>query len=551
MNDEPMTPAGGEETQSIVVPGAATVPPEPRRVWLWLWNVLAGNPFYPLSALLLLWGISCCVQGTGLLAGELRQLYFNFSALQLYEAVVVLVAWFLARRRLWYDCTLLVVLENGLMFVPLMLVMQALMITQSLAVGISMVAAVLMVGRALLLRRGVPGLNYPAALMGAGMLIMLVNLSLPLVYRPMIMDLLPDAREAISRWIWYVGLPCLPALGFFLPRRGRWNGVEAGRCWLPLSLLSLWVAGTVVAVRCAEYVASLPFTVHYLAPVCWVWGWLVYAHLGRMLPGRLANAGENLALLPMAGVLLPLFDHGDQVLVVLVVLNTGVLAALYGLRRSPWMRQALVASVGLLVAFMPVPWAQVLGMQTRESCVVGGLVVYILMQSLLLRTAGTTLMGAMAMFIGSHQLRVTEHEALQVALAFGVLLSLTWRRATQPHWVMQHVMAVIWGLHAGVLVLVEGAGVLGMQAWGAMAVLAGVGVARWRQGAWHAQGVAAVAMCILTLAPCQVVLRWLRLVAPNLWAVAGSFVLMGIGTAFALARQRLADLAHRLAHWRS
>src|SRR5687767_12237599 len=77
---------------------------------------LACNPFYLVSAALLLYGIYRASIDPRFLIREVSQLIFNFSSLQLYEFLLVAVAIVLARRRIWYDSTLLMVLENMLIF---------------------------------------------------------------------------------------------------------------------------------------------------------------------------------------------------------------------------------------------------------------------------------------------------------------------------------------------------------------------------------------------------------------------------------------------------
>ena len=64
------------------------------------------------------------------------KLAFNFAALQLYEILLVFVAIVLGVRRVWYDSTLLVVLENLLLLVPFILVTQAILIGKGLAADI-------------------------------------------------------------------------------------------------------------------------------------------------------------------------------------------------------------------------------------------------------------------------------------------------------------------------------------------------------------------------------------------------------------------------------
>src|SRR5258706_14981866 len=78
----------------------------------WAGLLLAGNPFYIASAALLLFAINRLSLDPRFLSGEEANLLFNFSAIQTYELVLIGTALFLAARRIFYDSTLLVVIEN-------------------------------------------------------------------------------------------------------------------------------------------------------------------------------------------------------------------------------------------------------------------------------------------------------------------------------------------------------------------------------------------------------------------------------------------------------
>src|SRR4051794_39163236 len=74
----------------------------------WIGKFLARNPFYLVSAALLLFGINRLSIDPNFLGAEEPKLAFNFAALQLYEFLLVFVAIVLGLRRVWYDSTLLV-----------------------------------------------------------------------------------------------------------------------------------------------------------------------------------------------------------------------------------------------------------------------------------------------------------------------------------------------------------------------------------------------------------------------------------------------------------
>src|ERR1044071_1682425 len=87
-----------------------------RDVLYWIRRLLVCNPFYQLSAALLLFGLYRLSVDPNFLSREVMQIAFNLSSLQLYEILLVVTAIFLARRRIWYESTLLVSLENLLVF---------------------------------------------------------------------------------------------------------------------------------------------------------------------------------------------------------------------------------------------------------------------------------------------------------------------------------------------------------------------------------------------------------------------------------------------------
>src|ERR1043166_1376023 len=64
----------------------------------WLRLLWAGNPFFVASAALLLLGINRLAVDPNFLRVEESKLLFNFSALQLYEALLIGVAIFLSAR---------------------------------------------------------------------------------------------------------------------------------------------------------------------------------------------------------------------------------------------------------------------------------------------------------------------------------------------------------------------------------------------------------------------------------------------------------------------
>src|SRR5258707_15249267 len=99
MNDNPDPPP----TPTPFAPSyfAVAASSSERRMSFWLRRLLACNPFYLVSAALLLYGIYRVSVDPGFLSEETAHLFFNFTSLQVYELLLVGTAIFLARRRIW------------------------------------------------------------------------------------------------------------------------------------------------------------------------------------------------------------------------------------------------------------------------------------------------------------------------------------------------------------------------------------------------------------------------------------------------------------------
>src|ERR1700676_2991560 len=99
MNEQDQT------TQPPIISGVPN-PPTPAKPskplsW-WFRKLLACNPFYLVSAALLLFGCYRISIDATFLKKEAAQLAFNYSSVQFYEILLVITAIFLARRRIWY-----------------------------------------------------------------------------------------------------------------------------------------------------------------------------------------------------------------------------------------------------------------------------------------------------------------------------------------------------------------------------------------------------------------------------------------------------------------
>src|SRR5690348_3764289 len=103
-------------TEFSSFPSKNSGPTPNEQLFIWLKLFLARNPFYIVSAGMLLYGIYRLSIDPKVFVTEIAQLFFNFGSLQVYEVLLVGTAVVLARRKIWYDSMLLVWLENLFLF---------------------------------------------------------------------------------------------------------------------------------------------------------------------------------------------------------------------------------------------------------------------------------------------------------------------------------------------------------------------------------------------------------------------------------------------------
>ena len=154
-----------------------------RAVRRWTRILLARNPFYIISAALLLWSMRRLSLDSRIFSRELPQLLFNFSSFQFYELLLAVTAIVLARRRVWYDSGLLVGLENLFICVPFLLVSQALLLQNWIASALCLAGCGLALLRVGALKRWLKELNMPASLLWSGAFLLCFNLAWPLLIR--------------------------------------------------------------------------------------------------------------------------------------------------------------------------------------------------------------------------------------------------------------------------------------------------------------------------------------------------------------------------------
>jgi hypothetical protein len=399
----------------------------------WLRRLLVCNPFYLASAALLLFGLSRLTRDPRFLTTETREVLFQFGVLQAYGFLLVGTALWLARRRIWYDSALLVVLENGLLLAPFLGISQAVLLDETLAVSLALGGGLAVVGRAWSIRRGYAGFNLSDRARLAGALILAINVGLPLIYKTRV----DTDWHAGNRILWLAVLPLLALLPNLFPaptpgsRRGPATPAEAS--WLPMLIHGLWLAGTAVHAWSIAWVDKTPTPNILLLPVAIASLWTVQWRHQDFMEG--ANVGFRAGLLVVTAFAGWMFSELPEVAVGVAAANL-LLFVLFSIReggRMPLLRYiawgaAAVSAFRLLFLLRP-EWVQLL-LQPKPYVIALGVVAGVVFVALLvrLRTPVAGIIGALGCGLAVSWFSAWEqpHLGIQVGALVGLAHSLRW-----------------------------------------------------------------------------------------------------------------------------
>jgi len=524
--------------------------PPNRPISYWAKRFLACNPFYLVSAALLLYGFYRVSVDANFLRGELAQLWFNFGSLQCYELLLVLTAILLARRRIWYDSTLLVGLENLLVLVPFILLSEAALTGEVMTWGMCLGAGVVAVARFGGLRRGIRELNFPRRQAAIGLVVLAANVALLVVYR-----ILQRTKYGVkmdfgvpyqtNQYIWWLLLPALVALANLLPRLRPTGKLLPQSGWLPLGLFSLWLTGTVVHLYCLSYVYEFSPRLDMVVPTLWVLLWTLEWR-GVALVERLRAAGKDVLLAsPLLATLLAVWQPGDGngVFLVLTLLNLAIYGGILFYHRDHRLALHLVfMSLAALVGGFPGEWGRslVAGFD-RAHCLGAAAAAYCLFCAACSRNPKLGLLGALAAAVLAAALAGQNtngiHWGVRTAMAFLLLHSLRWVDSKHPGASTLRVIAgLVWAVEAFVWQQAGG------TAWVTVAVAGPVLglylLSRWLTDRWGSPVVPAAAALVMLSGPTGSTTGTLYSVPAGLLAVIGSFLLLGLGTLMALTKHR-------------
>lgn len=525
-----------------------TAPPSPKPLSYWLKKLLVCNPFYLASAALLLYGVYRISLDATFFVTEIRQLTFNFSALQIYELLLAATATLLVTRRVWYDASLLVVLENLLWIVPFILVSQAAFIDQRSGVVLCLMAVALVVSRVMWLRTRARDIVPSLQLFLCGLPILLVNAAWPVIYRhfgetKIGINIASGAAYVFNEVNWFWLLPALAVLVLFLPRPETNQTQSQMRRWFPLMLFGFWLLGTGVHLYALGYVYDFKLRREQLAPMLWVLAWVLQTRLTDFIvapPRAMFTAVLFLPLLatfPAAGVV------DSRVFFYLSALNF----AAYAIRLLLQPDHRLMLQLGLfsfaaMVAALPVDFAPALARPFAHTNLIGvAALAYVIIGAVFSRNPKVALFGAAAAMIVSGVLRQSHsdwfHWAVQAGFGYFLLHSLRWQDAEhQGAAGVRGFVAASWVAHTflwvrGGATLPESLAVAGvvLLIW----AIRGFILRRWQPLALPiAAGL--VALC----GPANFVFVKTQDTPTGVLYVVGSFALFGLGTVVALTKHR-------------
>jgi hypothetical protein len=528
------------------IPPKLPVLPKPKPFSWWLRKLFACNPFYLVSAALLLFGCYRVSIDAPMFNLESARLLFNFTAIQIYEVLLVFTAIFLARRAIWYDSTLLVSLENLLVFVPFIFISQAALTDSTMALTMCLAGGAVAVARFGSLKRCFIQLNLPNTLLGVGSIFLALNIVLPLIYRQYGEHIVgghinTGPAHAMNLRVWMLVLPAVLALANFLPRAKNPGMLLPQNRWLPVGLFSLWLTVTCLHLYSLGYIYQFDFSLEQTTPALWALAWTVYLQVNRYFLQVNPHLKSVLASLP---VFVPLFaiapESSNKTFCALTILNMAVYGGFYG-RDRRLACHLLFASVVMLIAGLPETWRHVFAPGLNSTgAVASGFVIYLLYWTVLLRNpklailASIVLGFAVASVFG--HLADAIHLAFQTGFAFFLLHSLRWNDAEHQGanwvralaglgWVME---SFFWANPPETkfwMPCVSGFLVLGVYL--AIQIL---------RKEWNYPVVPAAAILVMLSGLSNAAANYAYAMPVGVLAVVGSFLLFGLGTAAALTR---------------
>jgi len=508
-------------------------------------RLLACNPFYLASAALLLFGIYRISIDPSFLSEESAHLFFNFSALQVYELLLVSTAIFLAGRRIWYDSILLVGLENLLVLVPFILVSQAGLIQEAWVWVLCLGGACIALARFASLQHFIRRLNAPFRLGGIGLVMLVVNTALPIAYRILHQSKVgtrPDwgAAYYLNEFAWLLLLPMLCVLLGYVPFAAKGEKLPGHKA-VPLGLFTLWLLGTAVHLYSLGYVYDFALRPELLAPALWTLCWVVFLRASEFWPSMAIRPQRVLCVVAFTIPMLA-WKHSMTVLLTLVALN----GLAYGM--ILWRRQGerlalhlLLLSLAVALTSLPPTWmVTVFTHADPQSSLGTGFVFYGLFVALLSRHPKAGLLGGFVLGVALSAATNNADSmnlAFEGVVAFLLLHSLRWEDKQHPGaGLLRGLVCVAWVVHAFLWTHFGHPEYVPYLV--ASLVLGGFIMRGVLQRIWQNLLLPTTSLLVMLAGPGDFTATKIQTAPVGLLAVLGSFLLLLAGTAAALLRNR-------------
>jgi hypothetical protein len=297
-----------------------------------------------------------------------------------------------------------------------------------------------------------------------------------------------------------------------------------------------------------DYFSAVPFQPYLLAPVLWALAWAAWWRAADFRPDPNPKLRAALLLPPALVVLLAALGPDSRLFFALTAANVAIYVGLCVLRKNqPISAELLLASLAALFAGTPESWGSAfLADFSRGRCIMVGVSAYVCLRAAFSARPALGICGALVAALGPAFLLAHPVAQFSVQLGLGYLLahSLRWNDLEHPAAAgLRAVAALAWALHSVAWTHADRSAALGSVLPVAMIVLALYGVAWWVRGRRGPLVVPASAALSILAGPADFLVGRLKSAPPGLLAVLGSFVLLGLGTVFALAKQRWNDSA--------
>lgn len=519
-----------------------------QNVQLFKW-LFSRNPFYIFSAGLLLYAIYRLSIDPRMFATELGQLLFNFGSFQVYELLLVVTAIFLVRKEIWYDSGLLVGLETLFLFVPFILISQALLIENDVAAIFCFAATALAVCRFAGVKKYFAKINLPPRLLLLGGVLLLVNLGLPLLVRTLHQD------THIAKWelrggmfsgsAWFLVMPALFALANLLPRPKEQGTLLMEKGAFPLLVFGLWTVVTGAHLYSVGYVYGLTWDISLLVPILWVVAWTVRnrIHDFDALDDESKADLRDLLMIPAAGVPLIAAFTGDWfVFYAMAGLNVAVYTLLTLRERSRIAFHLLLVSGAMTCAGLPTVIFDSFRLDVSRGELIGfSFAAYFVVRAILSRSPMLGLLGALVSGICTSVLfenaKYMFDVGAQVGMIFALIHSLRWVDADHKGATgTRGTFATVWVLHSLLWLSRDGQTAVFATASFALVAIAVYFAVRMIFGFWGPRLVPYAAMLVLICKPVLMLQSFVKDAPTGILALIASFVLFGVGTAVALTK---------------